>query len=166
MGVDLAEVNFTMNRAYVYYDSEITNPSSLESAVETVGFEAHRLRDNDDVHEPSEQSEHEYLKLRIKLWLALRFSIPLVLLAMGPLMGIRLPFWMSSEEQLLSYGLIQLLLTLPVLWAGRDFYSKGFSSFLHRNPNTDTLVAIGTATAVGYSLWKMFDKKLDAGVFF
>ena len=39
-GVDLAEVNSAMNRASVLYDSEITNPSSLESAVEAAGFEA------------------------------------------------------------------------------------------------------------------------------
>ena len=165
-GVDLAEVNFAMNRASVHYDSEITNPSSLESAVEAAGFEAQRLRDTDDAPEPSEQSEQEYLKLCSKLWLALGFSIPLVLLAMGPMLGIHLPFWISSEVQPLRYGLIQLVLTLPVLWAGRDFYSKGFSTFLHRNPNMDTLVAMGTAAAVGFSLWNMFGEKLDAGGFY
>ena len=106
-GVDLAEVNFAMNRASVHYDSEITNPSSLESAVEAAGFEAQRLRDTDDAPEPSEQSEQEYLKLCSKLWLALGFSIPLVLLAMGPMLGIHLPFWISSEVQPLRYGLIQ-----------------------------------------------------------
>ena len=68
--------------------------------------------------------------------------------------------------QPLRYGMIQLLLTLPVLWAGRDFYSKGFSTFLHRNPNMDTLVAMGTAAAVGFSLWNMFGEKLDAGGFY
>ena len=67
-GVDLAEVNFAMNRASVHYDSEITNPSSLEFAVEAAGFEAQRLRDTDDAHELSEQSEQEYLKLCSKLW--------------------------------------------------------------------------------------------------
>ena len=68
--------------------------------------------------------------------------------------------------QPLLYGLIQLVLTFPVLWAGRDFYSKGFSTFLHRNPNMDTLVAMGTAAAVGFSLWNMFGEKLDAGGFY
>ena len=105
-GVDWVEVNFSMKLASVHYNSEITNPSSLESAVETAGFEAQRLRDTDDAREPSEQSEQEYLKLCSKLWLALGFSIPLVLLAMGPMLGIHLPFWISSEVQPLRHGLM------------------------------------------------------------
>ena len=86
-GVELAEVNFALNRASVHYDPEIANPAKLESAVEAAGFEAHRLKDSDDIPEPSEKSEQEYLKFRGKMWLAIVFSVPLVLLAMGPMLG-------------------------------------------------------------------------------
>jgi len=74
-GVDLAEVNFAMNRAAVHYNPEIANPSVLESAVEEAGFEAQRLKDTADAPEPSEQSEKEYLKFRSKMWVALGFSV-------------------------------------------------------------------------------------------
>ena len=133
-GVDLAEVNFALNRALVHYDPEIVNPAKLESAVKSAGFEARRLKDSDDVAEPSEQSEKEYMKFRGKMWLAIMFSVPLVLLAMLPMLGTSLPALFAPETEPLRYGLLQLLLTLPVLWAGRDFYSKGFSTFVHRNP--------------------------------
>ena len=165
-GVELAEVNFALNRASVHYDPEIANPAKLESAVEAAGFEAHRLKDSDDNPEPSEKSEQEYLKFRGKMWLAIVFSVPLVLLAMGPMLGFSFPVWIAPETNPLRSGLIQLLLTLPVLWAGRDFYIKGFSTFVHRNPNMDTLVAMGTAAAVGFSLWNMFGTELNAEGFF
>jgi len=166
-GVELAEVNFALNRAAVHYNPEIANPSALESAVEDAGFEAHRLKDSDDVVEPSEQSEQEYVKFRDKMCLALVFTVPLVLLAMGPMLGFSLPVWIAPETNPVRYGLLQLLLTLPVLWAGRDFYSKGVPAFLRRNPNMDTLVAIGTAAAVGFSLWNMFVTELNAeGLYF
>ncbi|MDP6210863.1 MAG: heavy metal translocating P-type ATPase [SAR324 cluster bacterium] len=165
-GVELAEVNFALNRASVHYDPEIANPAKLESAVEAAGFEAHRLKDSDDSPEPSEKSEQEYLKFRGKMWLAIVFSVPLVLLAMGPMLGFSFPVWIAPETNPLRSGLIQLLLTLPVLWAGRDFYIKGFSTFVHRNPNMDTLVAMGTAAAVGFSLWNMFGTELNAEGFF
>jgi Cu+-exporting ATPase len=152
-GVELAEVNFALNRASVHYDPEIANPAKLESAVEAAGFEAHRLKDSDDIPEPSEKSEQEYLKFRGKMWLAIVFNIPLVLLAMGPMLGVSLPALFAPGTGPLRYGMIQLLLTLPVLWAGREFYSKGFSTLFHRNPNMDTLVAVGTTSAVGFSLW-------------
>ena len=165
-GVELAEVNFALNRASVHYDPEIANPAKLESAVEAAGFEAHRLKDSDDNPEPSEKSEQEYLKFRGKMWLAIVFSVPLVLLAMGPMLGFSFPVWIAPETNPLRSGLIQLLLTLPVLWAGRDFYIKGFSTFVHRHPNMDTLVAMGTAAAVGFSLWNMFGTELNAEGFF
>ncbi|HIB16094.1 MAG TPA: cadmium-translocating P-type ATPase, partial [Candidatus Lambdaproteobacteria bacterium] len=165
-GVDLAEVNFALNRAAVHYNPEIANPSVLESAVEEAGFEAQRLKDTEDAPEPSEQSEQEYLKFRRKMWLALGFSVPLVLLAMGPMLGFSLPNWFAPETEPLRYGLIQLLLTLPVLWAGRDFYTKGISTLLHRTPNMDTLVAMGTAAAVGFSLWNLFGTQLNAEGFY
>ena len=165
-GVDLAEVNFALNRAAVHYNPEIVNPSVLESAVEEAGFEAQRLKDTEDAPEPSEQSEQEYLKFRSKMWLALGFSVPLVLLAMGPMLGFALPNWFAPETEPLRYGLIQLLLTLPVLWAGRDFYTKGISTLLHRTPNMDTLVAMGTAAAVGFSLWNLFGTQLNAEGFY
>lgn len=165
-GVDLAEVNFALNRAAVHYNPEIANPSVLESAVEEAGFEAQRLKDTEDAPEPSEQSEQEYLKFRSKMWLALVFSVPLVLLAMLPMLGFSLPNRFAPETEPLSYGLIQLLLTLPVLWAGRDFYTKGISTLLHRTPNMDTLVAMGTAAAVGFSLWNLFGTQLNAEGFY
>ena len=165
-GVDLAEVNFALNRAAVHYNPEIANPSVLESAVEEAGFEAQRLKDTEDAPEPTEQSEQEYLKFRSKMWLALGFSVPLVLLAMGPMLGFALPNWFAPETEPLRYGLIQLLLTLPVLWAGRDFYTKGISTLLHRTPNMDTLVAMGTAAAVGFSLWNLFGTQLNAEGFY
>ena len=165
-GVELAEVNFALNRASVHYNPEIANPAKLESAVEAAGFEAHRLKDSDDIPEPSEKSEQDYVKFRGKMWLAIVFSVPLVLLAMGPMLGFSFPNWIAPETNPLRYGLIQLLLTLPVLWAGRDFYTKGFSTFVHRNPNMDTLVAMGTAAAVGFSLWNMFGTELNVEGFY
>ncbi|MBC8259486.1 MAG: copper-translocating P-type ATPase [SAR324 cluster bacterium] len=165
-GVDLAEVNFALNRASVRYNPEIANPAVLETAVAAAGFEAQRLKDTEDAVEPSVQSEQEYLKFSSKMRLAVIFSVPLVLLAMGPMLGIPLPGWFAPETEPLRYGIIQLLLTLPVLWAGRDFYSKGLTTLLHRNPNMDTLVAMGTAAAVGFSMWNMFGTQLNAEGFY
>ena len=165
-GVELAEVNFALNRASVRYNPEIANPAKLESAVEAAGFEAHRLKDSDDIPEPSEKSEQDYVKFRGKMWLAIVFTVPLVLLAMGPMLGFSFPNWIAPETNPLRYGLIQLLLTLPVLWAGRDFYTKGLSTLVHRNPNMDTLVAMGTAAAVGFSLWNMFGTELNVEGFY
>ena len=155
-GVDMAEVNFALNRASVHYNPEFANSSQLVSAVEAAGFSAKRLKENADVAEYYEQSEEEYLKLRSRMKFALGFSVPLVLLAMAPMLGVSLPVLIAPETEPLNYGMVQLLLALPVLWAGRDFYIKGFAAFFHWSPNMDTLIAIGTSAAVGFSIWNLF----------
>ena len=113
-GVDLAEVNFALNRASVHFNPEFANSSQLLSAVENAGFNARRLKENDDFAELSEQSEEEYLKLHGRMKYALGFSVPLVLLAMSPMLGFSLPVLLSPETKPLNYGIIQLLLVLPV----------------------------------------------------
>ena len=77
------------------------------------------------------------------------------MLAMAPMLGFSLPVLLSPETKPLNYGIIQLLLVLPVLWAGRDFYTKGFTAFFCRSPNMDTLIAMGTSAAVGFSIWNL-----------
>jgi len=166
-GVNFAEVNFALNRAVVHYYPEFTTPSVLESAVGSAGFKAKRINDFDDLPDPSEQSELEYLKFRGKMWLALGFTIPLVLLAMGPMLILPIPEWFAPETEPLRYSLIQFFLTLPVILAGRNFYFKGFSTLLRLNPNMDTLIAVGTATAIGFSLWNVFAEKINVeGLYF
>ena len=154
-GVDSAEVNFALNRASVHFNPEFANSSKLLSAVENAGFNAIRLKENVDYAELLEKPEAEYLKLYSRMKYALGFSVPLVLLAMLPMLGFSLPVLLSPETKPLNYGIIQLLLILPVLWAGRDFYTKGVFAFFHWSPNMDTLIAIGTSAAVGFSVWNL-----------
>lgn len=54
-----------------------------------------------------------------------------------------------------AFALCQLILTLPILYAGRSFYSKGIKAVLHGSPNMDTLVAIGSAAAFLYSVYSV-----------
>lgn len=42
-----------------------------------------------------------------------------------------------------NFAILQLLLTIPVLYCGRHFYTSGFQALFHGNPNMDSLVAIG-----------------------
>ena len=109
-GVGSAEVNFALNRASVHFNPEFANSSQLLSAVENAGFNARRLKGNDDFAELPEQSEEEYLKLLGRMKFALGFSVPLVLLAMAPMLGFSLPVMLSPETKPLTYGIIQLLL--------------------------------------------------------
>lgn len=81
------------------------------------------------------------------------FSGLLVLVSMGHMLGMPLPAFMDPMHNPGVNALVQLLLTLPVMWSGRDFYRLGIPNLLRGGPNMDSLVAVGTGAAFLYSLW-------------
>ena len=96
------------------------------------------------------QLERKALRLKKERQLVLllsAFTIPLFLIAMGPMLGMPIPTWLDMHHAPKTNYLIQLALTTPVLWLGRDILVKGFKSLLNKRPNMDSLVAIGTSAA-------------------
>ncbi len=75
-------------------------------------------------------------------------TLPLLIVAMGGMVGIPWATWLTPW----GFALTQLILTLPVLWLGRRFYQTGFRALWKRHPNMDSLIALGTAAAFIYSL--------------
>ena len=108
-GVSSAKVNFVLNRASVHFNPECTNSSQLLSAVEDAGYSARRLKGDYDFAEVYENYEEDYLKLLCRMKFAVGFSVPIVLLAMAPMMGFSLPVLLSPKTEPLNYGIVQLL---------------------------------------------------------
>lgn len=85
--------------------------------------------------------------------IAVVFTVPLLYVAMGPMIGLTIPSIISAEESPINFALIQLLLLIPVLYVGRAFYTKGFKALFKRIPNMDSLIAVGTTAAIIYSAY-------------
>ncbi|WP_022656689.1 heavy metal translocating P-type ATPase [uncultured Desulfovibrio sp.] len=87
-----------------------------------------------------------------RLWPMIGFSVPLLVISMGHMLGLSLPSWLEPHSAPRTFMLLQLLLTLPVVWLGRHFYLEGVAALLHKSPTMDSLVAVGTGAAFLYSL--------------
>ena len=72
---------------------------------------------------------------------------------MGPMAGLSLPKMVSPDVNPLKFGLLQLLLVIPVVAAGYRFYTVGFRRLFKGEPNMDSLIAIGTSAAVLYGIY-------------
>ncbi|MCT8989209.1 heavy metal translocating P-type ATPase [Chelativorans sp. SCAU2101] len=84
-----------------------------------------------------------------RLWVSALFSIPLLVIAMGPMLGLPIREWMGER----AAAWAELVLTTPVvLWAAAPFFRRGYDSIVNRSPNMWTLIAMGVGTAYGYSL--------------
>ena len=154
-GVVSSDVNLTTTKMTITYDETQLSHEQIETKVAKAGFKAIFVPAQRDVTEDIfEKQEESAGQIRRRLIGAAVFAVPLLYLAMGHMLPFELPVprALSMHEHPLRFALLQLFLTIPVLWFGRRFYVVGFKTLLKRNPNMDSLVAIGTVSAFAYSL--------------
>jgi Cu+-exporting ATPase len=88
-----------------------------------------------------------------RLRIGAELALPLLVIAMGPDLGLPLHRWLSPQ----AAGWLELLLATPVvLWCGWPFLERGWASIVHRSPNMWTLIAIGVLVAYAYSTVAVF----------
>ena len=100
--------------------------------------------------------EDKIKSLKNKLILAAVFAIPLIYISMGHMMGIHLPDIINPKKNAVIYSIVQLLLTIPVVYAGRDFFIHGFKNLARKSPTMDSLIAMGASAAIVYSLYATY----------
>ena len=146
-GVLSVTVNLTTNSAAVVYENKQCSLQDIEAAVVRAGFTV--VKNQEAAQENAAKNEK---MSKINLILALVFSIPLFTVSMGHMVGLKLPNFISPEAFPVRFAILQLCLTIPVLFAGRKFFINGVRAVFHKNPNMDTLVAMGSSSAFIYSL--------------
>jgi len=159
-GIKKASVNLSTEKATVEYDPEIIRLSAIKQAINKLGYKALSIEKN-TVDEDKIRKEREIKTLLRKFIIAAIFALPLLYIAMGPMISLPIPSILDPMHKPLNYALTQIILVIPVLIAGNKFYSVGFRSLIQREPNMDSLIAIGTSAAVIYSLYSTI--KIIAG---
>ena len=135
------------------------SPQEIIAAVEKAGYGA-SLKTSGSV--PAAEgapedalADRETPVLRRRLFWSLGFLLVLMYFSMGHMMwGWPLPHWFDGNH--IAMGLTQLLLTIVVMVINQKFFVSGFTALLHRAPNMDTLVALGSTAAFVYSVYALF----------
>ncbi|QDV83781.1 heavy metal translocating P-type ATPase [Planctomycetes bacterium TBK1r] len=98
----------------------------------------------------ADQGEDEqYADMKRRFWVGVALSVPLLIIAMGPMVGLRVAAWMSNT----AFGWMQLVLATPVVfWCGWPLLVRGAKSFRSMNLNMFSLIAVGTLAAYLFSL--------------
>ena len=133
--------------------------AAIVAAVTEAGYGAKRKAAEPSAARPSEALEaledRETPKLKRRLIASVGFLLVLMYLSMGHMMwGWPLPGFLSGNH--VAMGLTEMLLTIIIMVINQRFFLSGFRSLLHRAPNMDTLVALGSTAAFGYSTYALF----------
>lgn len=158
-GVTKASVNFATEKATVEYEPQKVKISGIKQAIEKAGYEALDVEKKGSVDEDKLRKEKEIRTLWKKFILSAIFGIPLLYLAMTPMiwwLKAPIPSFLEPMKYPLNYALTQIILTIPVIIAGHKFYTVGFKALIQRSPNMDSLIAIGTTAAILYSLYSTY----------
>lgn len=155
-GVEKVNVNLATSKALVWPAFEHAGiDEAVIASTARAGFSATRSREEDSSAEWESRKEKLNRERRIRLsrlYPMILFTLPLLLVSMGHMVGLPLPAWLEPHQNPKAFILFQLFLTLPVIWLGRHFYTEGFLALFRHSPNMDTLVAVGTGAAFIYSL--------------
>ena len=134
-------------------------PSDIIQAVIQAGYGASLQGGEQNTSAPAFDEEalkdHETPKLRKRLIASVVILIPLMYVSMGHMMwNWPLPSFMAGNH--VAMGLYQMLLTILVMIINQKFFFSGFTSLLHKSPNMDTLVALGSGASFAYSTYALF----------
>jgi len=103
-----------------------------------------------------ERKQKESSQMKRRLILSICFLAVLMYVSMGHMVGAPLPPFMEGTQGAVAFGFTQFLLTLPIMYLNRAYYSKGFKALLSRSPNMDTLIAVGSAASVLYGIFAIY----------
>ena len=150
-GVDSAAVNLMLGTLVCSYDRDKASPQAIIAAVEAAGYGAAPA---DDAKRDIRREQDAAAKAmgRRLLWSAVCL-VPLFYLSMGHMLGLPVPAFMHRQPLLAAA--VQLALCLPILLLNRAYFTVGFSRLFKGSPNMDSLVALGAAAGLTYSLIEM-----------
>ena len=134
------------------------SPDAIIDAVTKAGYGA-SLKGGDTAQtaspDKSALEDHDTPVLKKRLIASVGFLAVLMYISMGHMMwNWPLPSFFNGNH--IAMGLVQMLLTIIIMVINRKFFVSGFQSLLHRSPNMDTLVALGSGAAFVYSTYALF----------
>ncbi len=147
-GVDKAQVNLATETATIAFDESHLDLDVIKKAVQRIGYS---VVETVDQKTKEEEKRRDLANLGHRLILSSILTVFLLVLAMGPMLGLTLPL------SHLTNALLQLVFAAGTMIAGSAFFTKGFSTLVKREPNMDSLVAIGTTASFLYSFWGIFE---------
>lgn len=152
-GVSQATVNLATEQAAVTYNEKETSPEAIKQVVTESGYIPLDLMAAVD---PELRKRRLMTMQRIKFFVAAVFTVPLLYIAMVPMLpGSAFPFpeVLNPAVHPVLFAWVQLLLCIPVVATGYQFYTFGFKALFKGHPDMDSLIALGTTASFSYSLF-------------
>lgn len=162
-GVQCVNVNLLQNSMVVEYDDNALGTTDIIHAVESGGYGASVQGETKTQETPKNVAAEEMHHMKRRLIASFCFLIPLFYISMGHMMGAPLPAILLGDENVMIFALSQLFLTIPVLIINKKYFVVGFKALWNKAPNMDSLIALGSAASVIYSVFAIYSMAYAMG---
>ncbi len=167
-GILKVNINLATDKAHIEYDSKIVSQLEIINQIENAGYTARPLLHDRKTEDREKLArEAEYRHQRMRLIVAILFTLPVFFYSLGYVLGLRLPLPLPDPfiSGINSRQLVVMFFTIPVVFiAGWQFHKGAIKVLRHQQFNMDVLVFMGTNAAFWYSVVSLFI--LKAEVFF
>ena len=156
-GVNSVNVNLLSNKMIVDYDQSILSDDEIIAKVISCGYNA--SLENDVISKNNktiDKTKEEMDNMKKRLIISFIFLIPLMYISMGHMMSLPLPIIFHDEKYSIVFAFTQFLLVLPIAYVNRKYYYVGFKTLIKRSPNMDSLIAIGSLSAIIYGIFAIY----------
>lgn len=150
-GVEDSIVNLNTEKLNITIDQDLVTYADIKRVVEKAGY---KLIKEEEVRKDNKLSDKD--KLLRRLIFSCIFTIPLLIITMGHMVGMPVPNIIDPMQNPMNFAAFQIILTVPVMVVGYKFYFIGYKNLLKLSPNMDSLIAVGTTAAFLYSLFGMY----------
>lgn len=162
-GIKNVNVNLLSNSMIVEYDEKILNDKKIIEAVKNEGYGA-TLAINSQKDKIQNDNENTLNSMKKRLIISICFWIPLMYVAMYhmfyDLFGIPVPKLINDlfhgPENAITFGFTQILLLIPIIYVNRNYFIIGFKRLFKLSPNMDSLIAIGSFSAIIYGIYAIY----------
>ena len=151
-GVSDVQVNLLSGTMTLHAD-DASIAETVISRIHAAGYGA-ALQGDDTPKASAEKDSIKYMKQRLLVSFA--FLAVLMYFTMGHMIGLPMPHWYHGLENALVAVILQFVLTLPVVFINRAYYTKGLKALYNRAPNMDTLIAVGSGASLIYGVVALF----------
>jgi Cu+-exporting ATPase len=161
-GLGDVRVNLLTNTLSVDGKDASMDDAMIIQAVEDAGYGASAKEESGNeagkksLNDPRTHILNELKSMKSRLLISFAFSIPLVYIAMGHMLGWPLPQVFHGMNNALVFAFTQFLLTIPVFIVNGKYFRSGFKALARRAPTMDSLIALGSSAALVYGIFAIF----------
>lgn len=154
-GVTEIETNFPNSYARVSYKESKLSTRQIIRAISGAGYKPELIEAGEEASDAEKEArENEIRTLKRKFIFAAIFAFPILYVAMVEMISKSLlPGFLNPDHFPARFALSQVILSIPVIIIGWNFYRVGFPNLLRGTPNMDSLIGVGTSAAYLYSFY-------------